>query len=105
MSVIQKAVLPLDLPVLQQPFAVSGHVCPIAVCAASSRIYSAADCALSERICATATFAAYGLYLFYCSPYGLAFRSCLCLAEQSVGLHQESARAFKEVVLRVVYHS
>jgi hypothetical protein len=52
MSVIQPySVLPLDVSVLQQPFAASGSL---------GGVYSAADCAVSERICSTAALASSG---------------------------------------------
>ncbi len=43
-----ETVLPLDMPVLEQP------------CADSGRVYSAADCTDSERICSTTALAASG---------------------------------------------
>ncbi len=45
-------VLPLEVSILQQTvLSLPGHVCKQQPCAASRRVYSAADCAVSRLVC------------------------------------------------------
>jgi hypothetical protein len=105
-SVIQKTVLPMDMSVLQQPFAASGGV------------YSAADCAVSERICSTAALATSGgvsvllqdvlslcffwRYLFYCS---LGCPCSLSLQRSILSLDKSSRRCLPTAAVEHIVHS